>query len=392
MHSKPTSTATATRQTGPLRKLLALAVLGACAPAALADITIGVSLPLTGAASSLGIPIAAQVKLWPAQIGGEKLNVLLMDDATDVSKGVDNARRFVESKADVVLGSIVTPVAAAMAQHLNEAQTPQFALGPIVLPAGKDAWSFRLPQSTGLVAAMMLEHMKKANVKTIGFLGYADAFGEGWLTEVNALLAKPGAPKLVGVERFARTDSSVASQALKLTSANPDAILVVASGGGAALPQKALIERGYKGRIYQTHAAASRDFLRLSGKDAEGAFVAAAPSIVPDQLPASHPSKAAATDYVQKYEAANGAGSRAIFAASAYDFAVILDKALPAALKAGKPGTQAFRTGLRDAFEQIGPTPMSNGVMNFTRDDHWGHTSQSIVMLKVTGGDWKVEP
>ena len=392
MHSKPSSTATATRQTGPLRKLLALAVLGACAPAALADITIGVSLPLTGAASSLGIPIAAQVKLWPAQIGGEKLNVLLMDDATDVSKGVDNARRFVESKADVVLGSIVTPVAAAMAQHLNEAQTPQFALGPIVLPAGKDAWSFRLPQSTGLVAAMMLEHMKKANVKTIGFLGYADAFGEGWLTEVNALLAKPGAPKLVGVERFARTDSSVASQALKLTSANPDAILVVASGGGAALPQKALIERGYKGRIYQTHAAASRDFLRLSGKDAEGAFVAAAPSIVPDQLPASHPSKAAATDYVQKYEAANGAGSRAIFAASAYDFAVILDKALPAALKAGKPGTQAFRTGLRDAFEQIGPTPMSNGVMNFTRDDHWGHTSQSIVMLKVTGGDWKVEP
>lgn len=389
MHSKPIHTP---GQRRTLRKFMALAVLGASASAALADITIGVSLPLTGAASSLGIPIANQVKLWPAQIGGEKLNVLLMDDATDVSKGVDNARRFVETKADVVLGSIVTPVAAAMAQHLNEAQTPQFALGPIVLPAGKDAWSFRLPQSTGLVASMMLEHMKKANVKTIGFLGYADAFGEGWLTEVNALLAKPGAPKLVGVERFARTDSSVASQALKLATANPDAILVVASGGGAALPQKALIERGYKGRIYQTHAAASRDFLRLSGKDAEGAFVAAAPSIVPDQLPASHPSKAAATDYVQKFEAAYGAGSRAIFAASAYDFAIILDKALPAALKGGKPGTQAFRTALRDAFEHMGPTPMANGVMAFGKDDHWGHTPQSIVMLKVTGGDWKVEP
>lgn len=376
----------------PLRSLLALVVLGASAPAAMADITIGVSLPLTGAASSLGIPISNQVKLWPTHMAGEKLNVMLMDDATDVSKGVDNARRFVEFKADVVLGSIVTPVAAAMGQHLNEAQTPQFALGPIVMPAGKDTWSFRLPQSTGLVASMILEHMKKANVKTIGFLGYADAYGEGWLGEMNQLLARPDAPKLVGVERFARTDSSVASQALKLATANPDAILVVASGGGAALPQKALIERGYKGRIYQTHAAASRDFIRLSGKDAEGAFVAAAPSIVPDQLPASHPSKAAATDYVQKFEAANGAGSRAIFAASAYDFVVILDKALPKALKAGKPGTQAFRTALRDAVEQIGPTAMSNGVMNYTKDDHWGHTTQSIVMLKVTGGDWKVEP
>ena len=358
----------------------------------MADITIGVSLPLTGAASSLGIPISNQVKLWPTHIAGEKLNVVLMDDATDVNKGVDNARRFIESKADVVLGSIVTPVAAAMAQHLNEAQTPQFALGPIVMPAGKDTWSFRLPQSTGLVASMIFEHMKKANVKTIGFMGYADAYGEGWLGEVNQLLAKPGAPKMVGVERFARTDSSVASQALKLTTANPDAILVVASGGGAALPQKALIERGYKGRIYQTHAAASRDFIRLSGKDAEGALVAAAPSIVPDQLPANHPSKAAATDFVQKFEAANGVGSRAIFSASAYDFAVILDKALPSALKAGKPGTQAFRTALRDAVENMGSTAMSNGVMNYTKDDHWGHTTHSIVMLKVTGGDWKVEP
>jgi len=379
-------------QTLPIRPLLATVLIGTVAPAALADITIGVSLPLTGAASSLGIPIANQVKLWPKELAGEKLNVLLMDDATDVNKGVDNARRFAESKADVVLGSIVTPVAAAMAQHLNEAQTPQFALGPIVLPAGKDAWSFRLPQSTGLVAAMLLEHMKKANVKTVGFLGYADAYGEGWLGEVNKLLAQPGAPRMVGVERFARTDSSVASQALKLASANPDAILVAASGGGAALPQKALIERGYKGRIYQTHAAASRDFLRLSGKDAEGAFVAAAPSIVPDQLPASHPSKAAATDYVQKFEAAHGPGSRAIFAASAYDFVLILDKALPKALKAAKPGTPAFRTALRDAVEHMGPTPMSNGVMNFTPDDHWGHTGHSVVMLKVSGGDWKVEP
>lgn len=379
-------------QSTSLRSLLALVALGASASGAMADITIGVSLPLTGAASSLGIPISNQVKLWPTHIAGEKLNVVLMDDATDVNKGVDNARRFIESKADVVLGSIVTPVAAAMAQHLNEAQTPQFALGPIVMPAGKDTWSFRLPQSTGLVASMIFEHMKKANVKTIGFMGYADAYGEGWLGEVNQLLAKPGAPKMVGVERFARTDSSVASQALKLTTANPDAILVVASGGGAALPQKALIERGYKGRIYQTHAAASRDFIRLSGKDAEGALVAAAPSIVPDQLPANHPSKAAATDFVQKFEAANGVGSRAIFSASAYDFAVILDKALPSALKAGKPGTQAFRTALRDAVENMGSTAMSNGVMNYTKDDHWGHTTHSTVMLKVTGGDWKVEP
>lgn len=378
--------------TSPRQWLPALG-LGFCllAGSARADITIGVSLPLTGAASSLGIPLSNQVKLWPTHIAGEKLNVLLFDDATDVSKGVDNARRFINANADLVLGSVVTPIAAGMSQHLNEAQTPHFSLAPIVLPVGKEAWSFRLPQSTTLMAGIILAHMRAAHIKTVGFLGYADAYGEGWLTELNALLATPGAPKLVGVERFARSDATVTSQAMKLALANPDAVLVVASGGGAALPHRTLVERGYKGRIYQTHAAASRDFIRLGGKEVEGALLPAGPSIVPEQLPASHPSKALAADYVQKYEAAHGAGTRSIFAASAYDMVLLLNQVVPVALKAGKPGTLAFRTALRDATEQMGPTPMANGVLNYTREDHWGHTPHSGVMLRVSGADWKVE-
>lgn len=374
-----------------LRRLAVLAGAALATASAWADLTIGVSLPMTGAASSLGIPMSNQVKLWPTQVAGEKLNVMLLDDAGDPSKGVDNARRFVQANADLVMGSIVTPVAIAMAQHLNEAQTPQFALAPMLLPAGKDAWSFRLAQSTTLMAGVVLEHMRRAQVKTMGVLGYSDAYGESWLAEVNRLLALQGGPKVVAVERFARTDASVTGQTIKLVSANPDAILVVASGGGAAMPHRALVERGYKGRIYQTHAAASRDFLRLGGKDVEGALVAAGPSVVAEQLPASHPSKAAAMDFAKRYEGAYGAGSRAIFAASAYDLIVLLNKAVPKAEKAGKPGSQAFRTALRDAVEQLGQVPVANGVMNFTRDDHWGHTGYSGLMLKVSGGDWKME-
>ena len=374
-----------------LKKLSLLACATLLSASAWADLTIGVSLPLTGAASSLGLPLAAQVKLWPTQIAGEKLNVIVADDTGDPSKGVDNARRFVQSNADLVMGSIVTPVALSMAQQLAEAQTPQFALAPMLMPAGKDAWSFRLAQSTTLMAGVVLEHMRRHNIKTMAVLGYTDAYGEGWLAELNRLLALQGGPKIVGVERFARTDASVTGQALKLVGLNPDAILVVASGGGAAMPQRGLVERGYKGKIYQTHAAASRDFLRLGGKDVEGALVAAGPSVVPEQLPADHPSKAAASDFVQRYEGANGAGSRAIFAASAYDLIALLNKAVPKALKAGKPGTQAFRTALRDAVETLGPTPAANGVMNYTREDHWGHTHYSGLMLKVVNGAWKLE-
>ncbi len=196
--------------------------------------------------------------------------------------------------------------------------------------------------------------MKKNGVKTVGFLGYTDAYGELWLKEITEQ-AKAAGITVTATERFARTDTSVTPQALKLNSANTDAILVVASGSGAAMPHKALIERGYKGKIYQTHAAATPDLVRIGGKDVEGSYVVSGPAVVAEQLPDAHPSKRVAVDFVTKYEAANGAGSRNQFAGHAYDAAIVLEKALPIALKAAKPGTPEFRAALRDACRKHGP-------------------------------------
>lgn len=375
-----------------IRSLAATALL-ALAGAAQADITIGVSLPLTGPASGLGIPMANYIKLWPTSIAGEKLNVIVLDDATDPSKGVQNAKRFVsEDKVDIVMGSAATPVAIAMAGVVAEAETPHFAFSPAVLPAGKDAWMFRLPQGNAVMSHALIEHMKKNNVKTLGFLGYTDAYGESWLRDFQAETARLGGPKVVAVERFARSDTAVTGQALKLVSAAPDAILVVASGSGAAMPHKALIERGYKGKIYQTHAAASRDLMRVGGKDVEGGYVVSGPAVIPEQLPDSHPSKKLAQDFVAKYEKAYGPGSRNQFGAHAYDTIVVLEKAVPLALKKAKPGTPAFRTALRDAVETMGRTVVSHGVLSYSKDNHWGFTTETGVILKVVNGDWKLEP
>jgi len=359
--------------------------------AAHADITIGISLPLTGPASGLGIPMKNQFALFPQSIAGEKLNLIILDDATDPSKGASNAKRFVtEDKVDLIGGSAATPVAIAMADIAAEAGTVQLMFSPAQLPPGKDTWSFRLPQSNAVMAYAMVEHMKKQGVKTVGFLGYTDAYGEGWLKDFSATAEKSGI-KVVGVERFARADTSVTAQALKLTSANPDAILIVASGSGAAMPHKAVVERGYKGKIYQTHAAASRDLVRVGGKDVEGAFVVSGPAVIAEQLPDTHPSKQVATDFVVKYEKAYGPGSRNQFAGHAYDTLVVLEKAIPVALKKARPGTKEFRAALRDAFETMGRTVLSHGVINWTKDDHWGFTNETGVILKVVNGDWKVE-
>jgi branched-chain amino acid transport system substrate-binding protein len=356
-----------------------------------ADINIGVSLALTGPGSGLGIPMQNQLKLFPKTIGGEKVNLIVLDDATDPGKGASNARRFVtEDKVDLILGSCITAVAAAMSDIATEAGTVQIAGSPVGLPAGKDKWVFRLPQSNTVMGHAMVEHMKKQGIKTVGFLGYTDAYGEQWLKEISPQLEQAGI-KLVAVERFARPDTSVTPQALKLTSANPDAILIVASGSGAAMPELGILDRGYKGKIYQTHAAASQDLVRVGGKAMDGTFVVSGPAVIAEQLPDSHPSKKVAIDFVQQYEKANGAGSRNQFAGHAYDFQVAMEKVLPMALKKAKPGTPEFRAAIRDGLETMGRTTFAHGVMNWSAADHWGYTLETGVMLKVVNGQFKVE-
>jgi branched-chain amino acid transport system substrate-binding protein len=374
-----------------LRKTLVATAAALMATAAWADINIGVTLSLTGPASGLGIPVGNQFKLMPQVIAGEKVNLIILDDASDPGKGVGNARRFVtEDKVDMIFGGSITTVSAAVAPVALEAKTTQISIAPVGVPPDQERWVFRLPQGFAVMAFPIIEHMKKQGVKTVGFLGYTDAYGESWLKEFTAQADKAGI-KVVAAERFARSDTSATPQALKLVSANPDAMLVVASGSGAAMPHKAIIERGFKGKVYQTHAAATPDLMRIGGKDVEGSYVVSGPAVVAEQLPDSHPSKAVAVDFVTKYEAVYGKGTRSQFAGHSYDARIVLEKIIPVALKKGNPGTPEFRAALRDAVEGMGRTVFSHGVMNWTATDHWGYTNETGVMLKVVGGQFVVE-
>ena len=374
----------------PTRLALLLAAAFA-AGAAQADITIGASISLTGPTSALGIPTKNGMALWPKEIAGEKLNVIMLDDATDPTKAVQNTRKFInEDKVDIIVGSVATPVAAAMADVAAEGKTVQLMLSPVNLPAGRGGWSFRMPQSTAVMAIPIIEEWKKLGVKTYGFLGYADAYGEAWLADLGAAAEKAGI-KQVDVERFARSDTAVTGQALKLMSANPDAILIAASGSGAAMPHRGLVERGYpKGKIYQTHGAATMDLIRVGGADVEGSFVSSGPAVVAEKLPDSNASKVLGMKFKSEFEAANGKGSANQFAAHAFDVMVVLQKAVPIALKKAKPGTPEFRQALKDTLETMGRTPVSQGVLNWTTTDHFGYTPETGVLLKIVAGDWQV--
>ena len=378
-----------------LKTLFATAAMLA-AGAALADITVGVTVSATGPAASLGIPEKNTIELMPKTIAGQNVKYVVLDDASDTTKAVANTRRLItEDKVDVILGSTTTPNSLAMIDAVSEAQVPMISMAAsarIIEPMdAKKRWVFKTPQNDIMMSLAIAAHMADAKVKTVGFIGFADAYGEGWFNEFSKAAGLKGL-QIVASERYARTDNSVTAQVLKLTGAKPDAILIAGSGTPAALPQSALVERGYTGKVYQTHGVANNDFLRVGGKSVEGTFLPAGPVLVVDQLPANHPLKKSAQAYVAKYEAAHGKGSVSTFGAHAWDAGLLMTAAVPVALKAAQPGTPAFRTALRDALEQVKEMPGAHGIFSMSPSDHLGLDQRARVMVKIENGTWKYQP
>jgi len=360
-----------------------------------AQIKVGVTLSLTGPGASLGIPERDTVALFPREIAGQKIEYVVLDDASDTTTAVKNAKKLVsEENVDLILGPTVTPTSLAILDVIAEGGTPTISLASsarIIAPMDeKRAWMFKTPQTDVQMASGIMEHAAARGLKTLAFLGQADTMGEAFYAEV-AKQAQVHGIKVLANERFNTRDTSVTGQVLKIMAAKPAAVVIGAAGTPAAMPPKALVERGYKGLIYHNHGVGNGDFLRLCGKDCEGTFLPASPVLVAAQLADGHPAKKAALDYIARFEARYGAGTVTAFGAYAWDAGLLMQQAIPAALKAGKPGSAEFRKAVRDALEKIRGLPVSNGVVNMTPDDHLGLDERARVMVKIVGGKWTLE-
>ena len=379
-----------------LLKPVALATALLASLLAHADIHVGVTVSATGPAASLGIPEKNTFALLPKTMAGQKVNYIVLDDASDTTAAVSNTKKLIaESKVDIVIGSSTTPNSLAMIDAVSEAQTPMITLGAsamLIEPQdAKKRWVFKTPQNDIMMSLAVAEHMANHGVKTVAFIGFSDAYGEGWYKEfVKAAELKK--LQIISNERFSRTDTSVTGQALKIMAAKPDAVLIAGSGTPAALPQKTLKERGFTGKFYQTHGVANADFLRVGGKDVEGTFLPAGPVLVADQLPADHPVRKSALAYVSAYAGAYGQANVSTFGGHAWDAGLVLNAAVPGALKKGQPGTQAFRAALRDELEKVKEVPGAHGVFNTSAADHLGLDQRGRVMVKIENGAWKFQP
>ena len=376
--------------------LAAALVASLVAMPALAQIKIGVTVSSTGPAASLGIPEKNTVDLLPREIAGKKVEYIVLDDASDTTTTVTNVRKLIsEDRVDAIIGSTTTPNSLAMLPVLGEGKTLAITLASssrIVEPMDANrAWMFKTPQSDVMMATAIAENMSNAGVKSMAFIGFNNALGDAFYTEV-AKYAELKGIKVVASERFSPIDTSVTGQILKILSANPDAVVIGASGTPAATPVRTLAERGFKGRIYHNHGVASREFLRVCAKDCDGTFLPTGPVMVASQLPDSSPVKKSAVEFVKKYEAKFGVGSVAAFASYTWDAGLLLQRAIPEALKKAQPGTPEFRAALRDAMEAIHDASSTNGVVNMSKTDHLGLDQRARVMVQIKGGEWKYLP
>jgi branched-chain amino acid transport system substrate-binding protein len=369
----------------------AIAVLAAGSAAA-ADLKVGFISSLSGPNSALGVPyekgMRAAIAAMP-QMAGHKVEVIVLDDASDPTTAGRNARKLAtEDKVDVLIGTSGVPGAMAIAAVARELSVPLISPTPVTLPGPEGAWTVSTSQPFALMVQAVVDRMKKDGVKTVAYIGFSDALGD---LAYDCLVKSTTAAgiKITGNERYSRADSSVAGQVLKVIGTRPDAVFTGTSGTPGALPYLALTDRGYKGRIYGTHGLINADFVRVGGASIEGLEVPSGPVLVADQLKADNPIRKVSMDFRADYQKVYGTVPSEAFSPYTFDSMLLLSDA--AGRVKMEPGTPACRTALRDAIMSTKELVGTHGVYNFTPADRYGSDERSVVMVKMVKGKWTLE-
>jgi branched-chain amino acid transport system substrate-binding protein len=360
---------------------------------AIADIKVGIVVSASGPGSALGQPQMRTIAALPKEIGGEKVVYVPLDDESDPTKGAQNARRLViQDGVDILIGSSLTPVTMTMLDVAMESRTPIISLAAataIVRPMDeRRRWAFKVVPNDDLMAAAILKHIASTGVKTLGYIGVSDGYGEGYYNEVSRIAPSLGMT-VTSHEVYARADTSATGQALKVMATNPEAVFIASAGTPAVLPQEALRERGYAGKIFQTHGVATEEFIKLGGSSVEGVVFSGEAFTVADDLPQNDSLRLARDEFVLSYEKANGQKPN-IFGAHLWDAIALLKRAAPEALKAAKPGTPEFRLALRDELERGKDVYLNNGISTMSATDHNGYDERSAFLIRVDGGRFRL--
>lgn len=361
------------------------------------QITVGFVTSLSGPASSIGLNYAKGMDAayaYQSKVDGKTVKLIKLDDGSDPSAATQNARKLVQQDhVDLMIGTSSAPGTNAMLSVANELHVPFIAISPVNLPIPKEGhpWGICIPQTPALMVEVIADRMKREGIKTLGYIGFSDAWGDLVYNGAKAA-EKEGGPKVTSNERYSRTDTSVTAQALKVMATHPDGVLDGGSATQATLPLIALRKLGYKGPFFGTASLLNKDFVRVGGKAVEGTQVSGGPVIVTSQLPASNPTKKIGTEFHKIFKKVNGGNADDGFSGYAFDAWYVFLNAAKTALKHAKPGTQQFREALMQAIYSNKDVTGVHAVYNFSPKSYYGVDKRSLVVVKLEKGKWVYQP
>jgi branched-chain amino acid transport system substrate-binding protein len=367
---------------------LATGILGVSAVTQ-AQIRIGAILSISGPGAAMGVGYKGAFDFFPSEIAGQKVEYIIRDDATDANTAFTIAQKMIsEDHVDAFIGPSLFASDAAVAPLANQAHIPMIAMAPYEYDPAKQPYTFNDAQPLSLMVAAVFKYMQQHEVKDIGYIGFADGWGDQVLAATKTSAQADGIAILAD-ERYARTDTSVEAQALKLMSVHPQAIMMGNSATPAALPVVALRHRGFKGGIYGNHGIVSPAFIKVGGSAVEGVIAVTSPLVVYDQLADDNAIKPVATAFMADYAKKFGPQSVSPFAGYSYDAFLLLKNAIPIALQTARPGTEEFRVALRDALERTHELVGVSGIYTMSPTNHNGQDERAAVLVQVSDGAWR---
>src|SRR5213596_1886468 len=315
-------------------------------------IRVGVVVDVTGGASSLGVPERNTVLLYQDDLGTAqgpngpvRIEYVVTDGESDPTKAVIAAKRLIEEDRVVAVVCCTTsPASLAVLQT---------------------------PQTDRLMIGVITDHMGRRGIRSVAWLGFDDAFGQGGLVEFEKLAAQKGI-EIAAKESFARAATDVSTQVTRAMGRNPQAFLIWAIPPGANVSQRNIRDLGITLPVYQSHGVANKTFLDLGAASVDGTFLPSGKILIAEQLADTDKQKTALLGYVERYEGRYGKGTRNTFGGHALDAMLILRPAIERTLWQGiRPeNTGGFRAVLRDQIEHgtkelVGIT----GIFNYTPTD-----------------------
>jgi branched-chain amino acid transport system substrate-binding protein len=372
-------------------------LLGVTLAHAAEPIKIGAFYSLSGPAAAIGTPTKLVTQMVVEKINkegginGRPIELVLGDTESEPTKAVMVTKKFINvDKVAAIIGPDRTDLGMAVKKSIEEAGIPTFMTvggDPVIMGGpqlGTYKWVFKSPQRSSTAVEKLYQYLKKADLKKIALITASDGFGKdgkGWLEK----LAPTHGLTIVADESFNPKDTDMTAQLTKVASANPDAIVCWTIGPAGAIVAKNVKQLNIKTPLFQCHGLPDPKYVELAGPASEGNMMPSTKLMAWEQLPDSDPQKNVIKEFVHLYNDVNHFDKQfPINAHSGYAWDAIYIVAN--AMK--KAGTDPEK--LREAIEQTKDYVGISGIYNLTSDDHNGLGPESMILVRIEDGKWKL--